>query len=206
MKDRARRFGESGGHEIVRALQGAAPEAKFHLMGHSFGCIAVSAAVVGGAGSTALPRKVESVLLVQGALSLWSVGSDIPYAPGQSGYFRRLLDLVSGPIITTRSDKDFAVGRFYPIGARIKKQLLLDPPKLPAYGGVGAFGLQGLPVAPRDVSIQSAAFAYAFEPGAVCNLDASRVIALLDGPGGAHSDIAHPEVAHLQWEAVRATA
>lgn len=153
-------------------------------MGHSFGCIAVCGAVVGGAGTAALPRSVESLLLVQGALSLWSAGSDIPYAPGRSGYFRPLLDLVSGPIVTTRSTKDYAVGRFYPLGARVKKQLLLDQPNVPAYGGVGSFGLHGLGEVARDIPIQSASFAYMFEPSRVCNIDASRVIANLDGPGG----------------------
>jgi hypothetical protein len=48
MKDRARSFGETGAADMLRLLQGAAPEStRFHLMGHSFGCIVVSAALAG---------------------------------------------------------------------------------------------------------------------------------------------------------------
>jgi hypothetical protein len=63
MKDRARHFGETGGHELLRRLQQAAPAAHFHLMGHSFGCIVVSAAVAGAADARPLPRPVDSLFL-----------------------------------------------------------------------------------------------------------------------------------------------
>jgi hypothetical protein len=45
MKDRARRFGESSAHRLLSDLMGASGsrDVKFHLMGHSFGCIVVSA-------------------------------------------------------------------------------------------------------------------------------------------------------------------
>ena len=45
--------------------------------------------------------------------------------------------------MTTRSSHDSAVGRFYPLGAQIKRQLVLGN-DLPAYGGIGAFGIQGV--------------------------------------------------------------
>ena len=48
MKERARVIGEGGVHELLVSLQQtAAPTTKFHLMGHSFGCIVTSAAVAG---------------------------------------------------------------------------------------------------------------------------------------------------------------
>ena len=52
MKDRARRFGESGGAPLLADLMSAAAGrgVRFHLMGHSFGCIVVSAAVAGPGG------------------------------------------------------------------------------------------------------------------------------------------------------------
>ena len=40
--------------------------------------------------------------------------------------------------------------------------------------------------------------------GRIYNLEASDVIKNGSGPSAAHSDIAHPEVAHAYWEAVRA--
>ncbi|HEY6922725.1 MAG TPA: hypothetical protein VI653_04590, partial [Steroidobacteraceae bacterium] len=112
MKDRARLFGETGAHRMLSSLQQAAPSARFHLMGHSFGCIVVSASV---AAQPPLLRPVDSLFLVQGALSLWSYSPDIPYAAGIPGYFNQIIKrkLVSGPILTTRSIHDTAVRQFY---------------------------------------------------------------------------------------------
>ena len=42
---------------------------------------------------------------------------------------------------------------------------------------------------------------YRFESGRIYNIECSRVIANRSGLSGAHSDIAHPEIAHLLWEA-----
>ena len=201
MKDRARSFGESGAHDLLVHLQQAAPTARFHLMGHSFGCIVASATVAGPAGAPDLPRPVDSLFLVQGALSLWSYASDIPYAVGTAGYFHKILanGLVRGPIVTTRSTHDTAVGRFYPIGAQVRKQLVLGD-ELPAYGGIGSFGIQGAKGA-VDMPMRPATYAYGFRPGTIYNLEASAVIKDGGGASGAHSDIAHPEVAHAFWSA-----
>ena len=50
MKDRARRLGESGAYNLLTRIQLASPNARVHLMGHSFGCIVMSAAVAGAPG------------------------------------------------------------------------------------------------------------------------------------------------------------
>jgi hypothetical protein len=202
MKDRARQFGETGGHELLIRLQLAAPNARFHLMGHSFGCIVVSSTVAGTPSGPPLPRPVDSLFLVQGALSLWSYAEDIPYAPGTAGYFHRILEhgFVRGPIVTTRSTYDTAVGRFYPLGAQLKKQLVLGE-EHPAYGGIGSFGIRGV-VDVEDMPMQAVTFTYDFRPGRVYNLEASGVIRNGGGASGAHSDISHPEVAHAFWSAV----
>ncbi|SDD73045.1 CHAT domain-containing protein [Cupriavidus sp. YR651] len=201
MKDRARMFGETGAHALLDAMQVASPDAHFHLMGHSFGCIVVSGMVAGGAGTPALRRPVDTLFLVQGALSLWAYAADVPYAPGTPGYFRRILEqhLVRGPLVTTRSVHDSAVGKFYPLGAGVKGQFLLGD-DFPKYGGIGAFGIQGEP-ATVDMPIASVDLPYDFSEGRIFNLEASNVIKNGDGPAGAHSDIAHPEVAHVFWAA-----
>ncbi|MEH2003219.1 MAG: hypothetical protein V7L00_31610 [Nostoc sp.] len=68
MKDRARQFGETGGFELLAQLQKATTNTvRFHLMGHSFGCIVVSAMLAGPRGHNTLVRSVNSVALVQGA-------------------------------------------------------------------------------------------------------------------------------------------
>ena len=112
MKDRARAIGEGGAHALlVRLMNASRPETRFHLMGHSFGCIVVSATVAGAPKGEKLPRPVDSLFLVQGALSLWSYCPDIPMARGTAGYFNRTLKdgLVRGPIVTTRSRFDSAI-------------------------------------------------------------------------------------------------
>ena len=205
MKDRARIFGETGGNALLRKLQDAAPRARFHLMGHSFGCIVVSATVA-GVNSRPLQRPVDSLFLVQGALSLWAYAKDIPYAHGTAGYFHGILGnrLVRGPIVTTRSKFDTAVGRFYPMGARVKQQLVLGNEKYPEYGGIGTFGIQGAPGI-DELAMGKVTYAYAFRPSRVYNLEASDFIKEGDGASGAHSDIAHPEIAHAFWAAVLAS-
>ena len=206
MKDRARAIGESGGHALLSSFMNAAPaNTRFHLMGHSFGCIVVSATVAGRPGDAPLPRGVDTLFLVQGALSLWSFSPDIPFARGTSGYFNRILEkeLVRGPIITTRSTFDTAVGKLYPPAAELRNQLTLDV-KLPKFGGVGTFGAQGLGAVATDQKMQPESHDYGFTPKHVYNLDASGVIKNGGGFSGAHSDISHPEVAHVMWQAVAA--
>ena len=203
MKDRARAIGESGAHALLaRLMKAARPETRFHLMGHSFGCIVVSATVAGTPGGERLPRPVDSLFLVQGALSLWSYCPDIPMARGTAGYFNRTLKdgLVRGPIVTTRSRFDTAVGKLYPTAVTLKDQFVLAD-DLPKFGGIGTFGAQGLGTLAVDREMGAADIDYGFQNGRVYNLDANGVIKNGGGFSGAHSDIAHPEVAHVMWQA-----
>src|SRR5262245_32016960 len=74
-------------------------------------------------GTGALPRPVNSLTLAQGATSLWGfcTRSDVVDKPG---YFRNVIELkkVSGPIVTTLSRHDTAVGKFYPLAAGVALQ------------------------------------------------------------------------------------
>ncbi len=203
MKDRARKFGEGAGATLLARLQTAAPNARFHLMGHSFGCIVVSA-ILGGAAK--MVRPVDSATLAQGALSLWSYCDAIPTAKGKSGYFRKIVaeGRVKGPMITTQSEFDSAVGRWYPLAAGVAQQVVFGGPgELPKYGAVGTFGLQGLGDKAVEVTIKDVDHDYGFQPGYFYNIESSGVIKNGGGTSGAHSDIAHPEVAHAVWEAAR---
>jgi pimeloyl-ACP methyl ester carboxylesterase len=209
MKARARSFGEGCGHDMVQALmQAAGPGVRFHLMGHSFGCIVVSSMVLGAAGRRALARPVDTLVLIQGAFSLWSYCPEIPTAPGRPGYFYPIIRdaLVRGPIITTQSEHDAAVGRWYPLAAGVRRQVDYSG-QLPRYGAVGTFGLCGLDKLARFESLRSASDGYDFQPGHVYNLESSAVIAADQGMFvGAHSDFIHPEVGHAVWSAVLAGA
>src|SRR5262245_51880186 len=115
MKKRARTIGESGMHRFVADLMNAAPNARFHLMGHSFGCIVVSS-ILGGPGATQkLPRRVDSVALIQGAVSLWAFGDHVQQQ-SLKGYFNPWVHrtAIRGPLVVSRSVHDRAVGTLYP--------------------------------------------------------------------------------------------
>jgi hypothetical protein len=217
MKDRGRIVGETGCHQLLKELQVAAGarDVRLHLMGHSFGCIVVSAAVAGPGEHAPLPRPVHSIVLVQGAFSLWSYCTDIPPAPGQSGHFRSIVEdgKIAGPIVVTTSTFDTAVGVSYPKGAGvagpISDQVSFDPsetPSLPKYGASGTWGLRGPGLQIVDRDLGSATEAYEFVPGTVYNLESSAIIREGKPPSGAHGDILHPEVAHVVWMAARGTA
>jgi hypothetical protein len=205
MKDRARRFGEDAVHPLLRRLleMAAGRDVMFHLMGHSFGCIVASAAVAGPPGSAVLPRPVDSLALVQGAFSLWSFCDDIPHARGTPGYFRRVVGegRVRGPIVTTQSRLDTAVGTWYPRAAWAGRQVAFAVGELPKYGAVGSFGLQGPGVPVVNDLMRPADASYGYQPGRVYNLEGSRFINEGGGFSGAHSDIRKPAVAHAVWEA-----
>jgi hypothetical protein len=212
MKRRAATVGQRDVHRLLRELQVVAPTARIHLMGHSFGCIVVTAATVGpisdGQPEQRLARPIDSLFLVQGAMSLWSFADTIPFPPREPGYFQSMCGqprLVRGPIVTTRSVHDHAVGTFFPLGAKVAHERTLDAGELPEYGGVGAFGLHGIAGA-VDTPILAPDASYGFEPSSVYNIDASRVVSEGAWPSGAHSDIIHPEVAHIFWQAALCTA
>jgi len=184
----------------------AAKGTRFHLMGHSFGCIVVSSMLGGPGGKAPLPRPVSSVSLVQGAFSLWGYSPDIPRRRGTPGYFAQtlLMGKVAGPLITTQSKFDTAVGKFYPIGSGLLGQVAYDLEEdgLPTFGGVGSFGVRGLPGGGSvQTGMLAASGAYSFEPGKVYNLNSNEFICHGDGASGAHSDISGPEVAHAIWQA-----
>jgi hypothetical protein len=204
MKRRACRFGESGAADLLRRMQAAVPPGRtvrFHLMGHSFGCIVMSACVAGRSQDQATP--VDTIILVQGAMSLWSYCSSIPSAPRRPGYFHRIVadGLVRGAIIATMSEHDRAIGFFYPLGAAVARQRSFAPGRFPVYGGLGTFGARGLPAA-QDLRLRDVSEPYQFEPQMIYNLESSSVIANGTGPSGAHSDICHPAVAHAVWSAI----
>ncbi len=208
MKDRARTIGETTFHMLLSDLQevanGSGRDVRFHLMGHSFGCVVVSATLSGPAGAPAAD-PVHSAFLAQGAVSFWSYCSEIPHANGSPGYFRSVIDgkRVSGALVTTQSEHDTAVCKLYPAASFAGRDVAFAAGELPKYGALGAFGAQGKGVDAVAFAMRETGQAYEFERGKVYNLDGSRYIAHMESLGaGAHNDIAHPEVAHAMWSAV----
>lgn len=207
MKNRARSFGESGANGLLRAMQqvvkASGREARFHLMGHSFGCAVVTAMAAGKPGDATPQGAVSSMTLLQGALSIWAYCPNIPHDPGTPGYFSSMIKnlRVTGPIVTSQSEHDRAVGVFYKLGAGIAGQVSFGT-KFPKIGGLGAFGIQGLDNIATGLEMKAVDQAYDFKSGKIYNLESSNVIKNGGGVVGAHSDIAHPEVAHALWQAV----
>ena len=236
MKDRARTIGLGTVHDLLIALQDAAPGARIHLMGHSFGCIVVSAAITGpvdssGSIASRLPCPVNSVFLAQGAMSLWSYAGQIPSLAGQVGAYQPIEispALIAGPLVTTQSAYDTANGSFFPLAAKLGSPDIMAEARnrvlaiangqapvaaaYPEYGAVGTYGVQGTrPVMACGLTVRPATAGapapdYGLLPGTCYNADASMVIRKGPWPEGAHCDISHPEIAHLFWSAVLAGA
>jgi hypothetical protein len=209
-KKRACQFGENGGFELLKALQQTADDnVRFHLMGHSFGCIVMSASLAGPNGLGTLVRPVNSLILVQGALSLWSYCSKIPKVKNRAGYFHSIIaeGKVAGPIITTQSEHDTAIGIFYALGSRLHSQIEYAPGELPQYGAVGEFGAQGTGLDIVEMKMRPFNESYSFESGKIYNLESSAFIRdenaslLKRNTVGAHSDFDKQEIAHAVWSA-----
>lgn len=204
MKRRALAFGEGGAAGLLETLGStAASSTRFHVAGHSFGCIVACAAVSRAGGPIAKRRAVSSLVLLQGAMSHWSFSEDIPPRPGRSGHFHRLVrdGLVSGPVLISTSVHDRALRAFYPLGAGARDQIDYDP-KLPLYGALGIFGANGIEAPVTEARMEDIDDTYNFHPETIYNLNADSVIAHNSGAQGAHSDIARPEVARAIWRAV----
>jgi hypothetical protein len=195
MKHRARTVGEQGMRQFVGHLQEAG-DGRIHLMGHSFGAIVVSSILGGPGGGAPLARPVSSAVLVQAALSLWAYARAIPDV-GRPGYYARVLEAgaVNGPIVTTQSTHDTAVGIAYPAAVWLVNEVAFVA-GLPKFGGIGTWGIQGVPET-KSLRMLDCRGEYGFEARRVYNVNGSKYI-----PG--HCGIDGPEVAHLQWQAALA--
>ncbi|MBX9255542.1 hypothetical protein H1Q63_16650 [Desmonostoc muscorum CCALA 125] len=215
MKDRARKIGQTSGFNLLKRLQQVTDKTvRFHLMGHSFGCIFVSATVAGTQNSK-LVRPVNSLVLIQGALSLWSFCSNVPHRNNVPGYFRSIITegKVAGPIVTTQSKHDKAVKNAYPMAGTLgilggqDIDFSVDTPSYPGVGGIGCYGIQGdgLEIINYPKGMLTLEESYDFKPGKIYNLESSKYIVVppsfLDIFMGAHNAIDKPEVAHAVWSA-----
>jgi hypothetical protein len=215
MKDRAKQIGETGGASLLAEAQRMTVQRKtrFHLMGHSFGCIVVSAMVAGAGDGRADVRAVNSLVLVQGAMSIWSLASRIPAMPDRAGAFHRIVRdrRVAGPILTTMSRFDNAVADAYSraslagawVPGGVSDQVSFEPGRQdwPRYAAIGALGLRGEGLEIEDLDLRAAAQPYSFQSGRIYNLQSSHVIREGGPPSGAHGDFLKPEVGHAVWEA-----
>jgi hypothetical protein len=142
MKDRAGVVGDRGVGPLLRDLLAATAEkqARFHLIGHSYGAKVVLSAVA----TAALPRKVESILLLQPAVSHLCFAEKVP-ATDQPGGYRPVLERVNKPVLSTFSEHDFPLTRVFHLAVRRagdlgEAQIAADGEPPSKYAALGGFG------------------------------------------------------------------
>ena len=202
MKERAGVVGRLGlGQRVLARLAAEAPGTRVHLLGHSFGARLVSFSLTGlpegqeGAGS-----PVKSLFLLQGAFSHFAFADKLPHDATRSGALKGMATRVDGPLLTTHSRKDLAVGRSYPAASFVNgDDSAAAQDQVSRWGGMGYDGAQAVGAASEQLAPPGKR--YAFKKGAWLNLDGNTVIVHGGLPSGAHSDIAHP---HTAWAALTA--
>lgn len=193
MKQRAGTVGKNGVAPLIDEL--AAKVNRIHLVGHSFGGRAVTAAA---ANSTT--TKLYSMALLQAAFS------HNGFSEKRGGFFREVVTKkrVSGPILITHTKNDMAVGLAYPAASRLSG----DAAKAfggpdDKFGGIGSNGAQQMTegeIFTTTKKLLGVGSAYKWQAGKFHNLESSDFI-VDPGGGDAHGWVFVPEVA---WAISRA--
>lgn len=188
MKERAGVVGKKGIAPLLERIHSDARTARIHLVGHSFGGRAVTAAAL----ATSAP--VASLSLLQAAYSHFGMAKDWD-GSGKSGIFAKVPGKVEGPIIITHTRNDKAVGMAYPIASRLARQIGVslgdenDP-----YGGIGRNGARKTPggVAATLLDVGGV---YDFTAHDVWSLNADAFVS-------GHSDVTGKQVGYAVLSAV----
>jgi heme-degrading monooxygenase HmoA len=153
MKDRAARVGATGVGPLLRDILEAHPDTRVHLVGHSYGAIVALSTICYGE----LPAKVDSVLLLQPAVSQWCFAADVA-GKGFAGGYRPAFTRVRTPIFTTFTRHDSPLTKFFHLAVRRDKdlgQVQIASGGLPqapsVYAALGGFGPAGLPATELQV-------------------------------------------------------
>jgi hypothetical protein len=199
MKKRAGVVGQTGVRATVAAAQEHFPTARVHLIGHSFGCKVVLAAVAGP--GSPLPRPVRTLVLLQGAVSFQALAAQVPGTDSPGGY-RGAVDpaRVDGPVVASYSRLDKACGEAYPVASRLARQVGELEGLFDRYRALGAVGAGGVgDELDHRLAMQDVGRAYGFTGTGVWSIDGGTPpAAFITG----HSVIRTPQVAWLIWSAV----
>ncbi|MFC6600126.1 serine-threonine protein kinase [Kitasatospora paranensis] len=190
MKNRAGVIGRDGLGPLLGRCAGNGR--RVHLMGHSFGARLVAFALPGlpdGIGS-----PVASVLLVQGAFSHFGFAAPMPVDIDRNGFLAPYFDRVAGPLQSTFSLADRAVGWWYPAASMLNNEDDQAASDLTyRWGGMGHDGFQQGGVDQFD--LRPAGEPYPLQGRHFYRLCGDEVIKADQSPfAGAHGDIKHPEV------------
>ena len=193
MKDRAGAVGEQGIAKLLEKLQPKDGHVRLHLIGHSFGGRAITAAAL----ATSAP--VSSMSLLQAAYSHYGMAQGWDGAE-KNGVFWKVPKKIDGPVIITFTRNDKAVGLAYPVASRIARQIgagLGDADD--KYGGIGRNGALKTPAALATVPLQPVGGHYAFQQGKVSSLNSDAFVK-------SHGDVTGKEVAYAVLSAVMAAS
>ncbi len=203
MKNRAGVVGKKGLGTLITTLHAAVPALRINLLGHSFGARLVSYSLSGLPDQFTGPQSpVKMLFLLQGAFSHFAFTSELPFDKSRSGDLKGMADRVDGPLMTTHSKFDSAVGVAYPAASILVGADASDVGDVMyRWEGMGCDGSQ-VPDA-TTASLGDVHSTYIFTKGKWLNLDGNSVIVAGGPPSGAHSDIVHP---HTAWAALSGSA
>lgn len=196
MKNRAGVVGRVGLGPLLGRLAADRSKLRVHLAGHSFGARLVSFALAGLPDSAVGPASpVKSLFLIQGAFSHFSFAKPTPSRAVKQGALSGRVNRVDGPLASTFSAADRAVGWWYPTASMLAHQNAESLDDLTyEWGGMGHDGFQQVPAGTKT-PLAEQGHQYGFQAGHFYLLDANSVIRANQSPfSGAHSDIQHPEV------------
>jgi pimeloyl-ACP methyl ester carboxylesterase len=195
MKNRAGVIGKGSLGPLLGKVHDTSPYLKFHLLGHSFGARLVSYALAGLPDSMIGTKSpVKLLFLLQGAFSHFAFSPQLPFDKSRSGDLSGMSQRVDGPLITTHSKRDTAVGVAYPAASFLAGADASDVTDVMyRWEGMGCDGAQAVDAVSQTLGEVSTKNSFA--PGVWLNLDGDDVITAGGPPSGAHSDIVHPETA-----------
>ncbi|WP_119293323.1 hypothetical protein [Streptomyces sp. YIM 130001] len=195
LRRRAGLVGQLGLGPCVRGLASAAGNLRIHLVGHGLGGRLAGFTLRGLEHSGEPSPSVQSLTLLQAAISHFAFASSLPHQVSGHGALWDRQRLVRGAVVTCFSDADISLGLMHPLAT----QMVGDAAELSTvgrkWGAAGFDGLHGVDGPPalrlNDVladGLPSASFV---------NIDAGSVVRDGPVPTGAHHDVLHPEVARL---------
>ncbi len=201
MKNRAGVVGKKGLGPLLGLTCEKSANLRIHLLGHSFGARLVSYSLAGLPASALTPRSpVKSLFLLQGAFSHFAFANALPFDASRKGDLAGMTGRVDGPLLTTFSLFDLAVGAGYPAAAILAgDDASMATDLMYRWEGMGHDGAQAVDAA--GATLADVHTIYPFVTGKWINLDGNQVIKNGGPPAGAHGDIIHPETA---WAALAA--
>jgi len=198
MKARAGVVGGKGLGPVLNRLSHDVPELRVHLIGHSFGARLVSYTLP----ELQMSSPVKSLFLIQGAFSHFAFADALPFDRTRKGDLAGMSNRVDGPLLTTFSAFDKAVGYAYPVASVLANDDAAAADDLMyRWEGMGCDGAQAVGAA--CTFLGNPGCAYVLSKSKWLNLDGNAVITQGGLPAGAHSDIIHPQIA---WAALKAAS